>query len=90
MNRKSMPPLAMKYAIGGIFFLACGFGMSLHPAMFNPRMTTESPTKVSHEVGNWQKIVFTFFAHVRLDGELRENVGHKIFPKPIRRDHDRS
>jgi len=36
------------------------------------------------------KIVFTSFAHVRSGGGLRENVGHKVFPKAVRRDQDRS
>ncbi len=39
------------------FSSACGFGMSLHPGTFKPRMTAESPSKVSHEVCNWQELL---------------------------------
>ena len=55
-NRKSMPLLGMKYAIGEIIFLSMRFGLSMHPGMSKPRTTAESPSEVSHEVRNWQKL----------------------------------
>ncbi len=68
MSRKFTRLLAMKYAIGKITFLGMRFGMSMHPDASKPRTTAESPTKVSHEVCNWQKLFFMSFAHVRSDG----------------------
>ena len=53
VNRKSKPPLAMKYAIGEITFLGVRFGMSLRLGTSKPRTTAESPGKVSHDVCNW-------------------------------------
>src|SRR6266481_8399620 len=58
VNRKSTPLLAMKYAIGEITFLGVRFGMSLRPGMFKPCTTAESPSKVSHEVRDWQKLFY--------------------------------
>jgi hypothetical protein len=56
VNRKFTRLLAMKYAIGKITFLGMRFGMGLRPGMFKPCTTAESPSKVSHEVCNWQKL----------------------------------
>lgn len=56
VNRKSVPLLAMKYAIGEIIFLSVRFRRSMRPAMSEPRTTAESPSEVSHEVCNWQKL----------------------------------
>jgi hypothetical protein len=56
VNPKSSPPLAMKYAISEIIFLSVQFGMSLCPSAFEPHTTSKSPSEVSHEVCNWQKL----------------------------------
>jgi len=56
VNRKSMPLLAMKYAIGEIIFLSVRFRLTMHPGTSIPRTTAESPSEVSHEVCNWQKL----------------------------------
>src|SRR5258708_9928521 len=44
------------------FFSAFGFGMTLHPGTRKPRMIAESPSKVSHEVCDWQKL-FSRLSH---------------------------
>ena len=72
----------MKYAIGGIFFLGVRFGMSSRPGTSKPRTTAESRSKVSHESCDWQKIIFTCFAHMRLGGGLREATCCEAFPGP--------
>jgi len=56
VNRKSMPLLAMKYAIGENIFSSVPSRRSMHPAMSEPRTTAESPSEVSHEVCYWQKL----------------------------------
>ena len=56
VNPKSLPPLAMKYAIGEITFLGVWSGMSLGSDKSKPRNTAKSPREVSHEVCNWQKL----------------------------------
>ena len=48
----------MKHAIGKITFLRVPFGMGLCPGMFKPCTTAESPSKVSHEVCNWQNCFY--------------------------------
>src|SRR5467141_4170556 len=48
--------LAMKYAIGEIAFLGLRFGIGLRPGTPEPRTAAESPSEVSHEVCDWQKL----------------------------------
>lgn len=56
VNRKSMPLLAMKHAIGEIIFLSVRFKWTLRPVTSKPRTTAGRPSEVSHEVCNWQKL----------------------------------
>jgi hypothetical protein len=52
VNRKSVPRLAMKYAIGEVLFLRVRFGMTLRLRAFKPYTAAESPSEVSHEACN--------------------------------------
>lgn len=60
------------------------------PGVFNPPAAAETPRKVSHEVCDWVKITFVPFAYVHWGRVLRESACHKIFPRPVRRDQNRS
>jgi hypothetical protein len=56
VNRKSMPLLAMKYAIGETIFLSVRFGLNLCSHAFKPGSTAEGLSEVSHEMRNWEKL----------------------------------
>jgi hypothetical protein len=56
VNRKSMPLLAMKYAIGENILFGVRFKWSLRPVTSKPRTTAGTPSEVSHDVCNWQKL----------------------------------
>jgi hypothetical protein len=56
VNRKPMPLLAMKYAIGEIIFLKVRFRRSMGPVISEPRATARNSSEVSHEVRNWQNL----------------------------------
>ena len=56
VNRESATLFAMKYAIGEILFFGVRFRMTLAPGTSMARATAESPSEVSHEVCDWQKL----------------------------------
>ncbi len=56
VDRESATLFAMKYAIGEILFLGVRCGMTFRPGTSMPRTTAESPSEVSHEVCDWQKL----------------------------------
>ena len=56
VDRESATLFAMKYAIGEILFLGVRCGMTFRPCTSMPRTTAESPSEVSHEVCDWQKL----------------------------------
>jgi len=56
MNRKSMPLLAMKYAIGGIFFVGVWVWNEFASGHPYAAYHSESRSNVSDEVCNWQKL----------------------------------
>lgn len=64
VNRESATLFAMKDAIGEILFLGVRSGMTLRPGTSMHRTAAGSPSEVSHEVCDWQKLFFSPFAQV--------------------------
>jgi hypothetical protein len=56
VNRKSSQLLAMKYAIGGIFFLGAWVWNEFAPGHLYARTTAESRCNASREICNWPKL----------------------------------